>query len=101
LKRLSNELADGEIKKEYECSYCGRIKRDIVRLNRQTSPEYVASNPNLLIDNPLEGRTIPISVNIEIFSNNGNKRNYEFQTTDDASKFLSTFDYKRLDEEVE
>ena len=92
-------MADGEIKKEYNCSYCGRIKRDVVRLNRQASPELKdATNPNLLIDNPIESTTIPIAIQVDITSNTGNKRTFEFQNTDEASKFLAEFDYKKLDE---
>ncbi|MEL7147961.1 MAG: hypothetical protein AAFO69_16425, partial [Bacteroidota bacterium] len=92
-------LADGEIKKEYNCTYCGRIKREVVRLNRQASPQLTEANPNLMIEDPLnQGTTIPVSVHVDILSNKGNKRSYEFQNTEEASKFLSAFDYKKLDE---
>ena len=97
-----SDTADGEIKKEYECSYCGRIKRDVVRLSRQTSPELNVSNPNLLIDDPLKnGTTIPVSVNVEILSNKGDIKNYQFQNTEAASKFLSEFNFNSLDSVAE
>lgn len=96
-----SQHADGEIKKEYECSYCGRIKRDVVRLSRQTSPEYVPGNPSLLIEDPINGTTIPVSVNVEILSNKGDIKKYQFQNTEAASKFLSKFDFNALEKDLE
>ncbi|MGB3466800.1 MAG: hypothetical protein WBA74_16085 [Cyclobacteriaceae bacterium] len=90
--------ADGEIKKEYECTYCGRIKRDIVRLSRQSSPEYTPDNPNALIDNPMKSISVPVSVSVEIMSNKGIMKTYQFQDTNEASKFLSEFEFRKLDD---
>ena len=74
----------------------------MVRLCRQTSPELNVSNPNLLIDDPLKnGTTIPVSVNVEILSNKGDIKNYQFQNTEAASKFLSEFNFNSLDSVAE
>ena len=94
-----SEFADGEIKKEYHCSYCGRIKRQVVRLSRTSSPEIDKMGNNLLIDDPLKTTTVPVSVKVEVHSNKGQTKNYEFQNTKEASKFLGEFDFAKLDEE--
>ncbi len=94
-----SEYADGEIKKEFQCTYCNRIKRQTVRLSRTSKPELSDIGDNILIDDPLKSTTIPISVKVEVLSNKGQKKNYEFQNTKEASKFLSEFDFAKLDEE--
>ncbi|MCR9252345.1 MAG: hypothetical protein NXI20_18110 [bacterium] len=94
-----SEYADGEIKKEYECTYCGRIKRQTVRLSRTSTPELDKMGDNMLIDDPLKTTTVPVSVKVEVLSNRGQIKNYEFQNTKEASKFLEEFDFAKLDEE--
>ena len=94
-----SEFADGEIKKEYQCSYCNRIKRNTVRLNRTSMPQIDLEGTAQLIDDPLTHVATAVSVKVELVSQKGLKKNYEFQNTKEASKFLSEFDLAKLEEE--
>jgi len=94
-----SEVADGEIKKEYECTYCGRIKRNVVRLSRASSENsFSGASSGVLIDNPLEDTNIVVSVKLELMSNKGIKKEYEFQNKEEASKFLKEFSFDSLEE---
>ena len=97
--KYPSEFADGEIKKEYQCSYCNRIKRQTVRLSRTSSPDLDKSSDQILIDDPLRSTTVPVSIKVEVTSNKGHRKNYEFQNTKEASKFLGEFDFAKLEEE--
>ncbi len=96
--KYPSEYADGELKKEFQCTYCDRIKRQTVKLSRHAAPDLDNADSGQLIDDPLKGTTIPVSVKVEVVSNKGHRKNFEFQNTKEASKFLGEFDFGKLEE---
>lgn len=88
---------DGELLKEYHCSYCGRIKRKNVKITRKIE----AKANGVLIDDPLSHDKRIVTVKVEIHSNRGDIKNFEFQNLKQASHFLEEFDFEKLEEEAD
>lgn len=93
--RESTDTRDGELEKEYHCSYCGRIKRKTVNITANistTADDKSSSNGNSKhVD----------AVKVEIHSNKGDIQVFEFHDIEQASHFLHEFDYGKLGEEQE
>lgn len=85
--------SDGEIEKEFKCSYCGRVKRKTVKLTQNVEGRN-ASNSRM-VDNPLTEARVG-AVKVEIESTEGERRLFEFQTLDQAKQFLDEFDFDKL-----
>ncbi len=93
----ATETEDGELLKEYNCSYCGRIKRKNVVLSKKIKDR---KENAILIDNPLD-RDARISViKIEIHGRNGEIKEFDFQNLTQAQNFINEFDFEKLEEEV-
>ena len=86
---------DGELLKEFHCSYCGRIKRKNVVLSHKIKD---GSETGQLIDDPLTHDARISVVKIEIHGNNGEIKEYDFQNLDQAKNFLNEFDFGKLEE---
>lgn len=92
----STDTEDGELYKEYNCSYCSRIKRKNVVLSHKIKDK---SDTARLIDDPL-GHDSRISVvKIEIHGSKGEIKEFDFQNLDQAKNFLHEFDFEKLEEE--
>lgn len=87
---------DGELFKEFNCSYCGRIKRKTVVLSHKIKEK---SETARLIDDPLAHDHRIAVIKIEIHSNDGQIKEFDFQNLDQARSFLSEFDLEKLAEE--
>ncbi len=85
--------SDGEIEKEYKCSYCGRIKRKTMKLtsNLDKDPAIEA------LDRHSHDHKIEI-IKIEIHDTDGDTKIFEFQNRDQAKHFLEEFDFSKLRE---
>ncbi len=94
----ATESEEGELLKEYKCSYCGRIKRKNVKITTQISSSIDSAT---LIADPLAHDGRVVMVKVEIHTNAGDVKNYEFQNLKQASHFLEEFDLEKLEEEVE
>jgi len=91
----ATDTEDGELLKEFHCSYCGRIKRKNVKITAKIE----ASEQATLIADPLAHDKRIVTVKVEIHSNKGDIKNYEFQNLKQASHFLEEFDFEKLEEE--
>lgn len=84
------DFSEGEILKEFECSYCGRIKRKTQNLSKHMDKEaivaHAAHHEMPKID----------AIKIEIHGVNGQTKVFEFQNTDQAKHFLDEFDFDKL-----
>ncbi|WP_462247366.1 hypothetical protein [Ekhidna sp.] len=89
----ATETEDGELLKEYNCSYCGRIKRKNVVLTRRFKD---SSESGQLIDNPLDHDGRITVIKVEIHGSGGEVKEYDFQNLDQAKNFLSEFDFEKL-----
>lgn len=93
--RQPTEDLDGEILKEYKCSYCGRIKRKTVNLTINVNKERDLSTGRLISD-PLNSDDQIDFINIEIKGSNGESKSFEFQNLKQAKSFLEEFDFDKL-----
>ena len=92
----ATDTEDGELHKEYNCSYCGRIKRKNVILSHKIKEK---SDTALLIDDPLAHDSRISVIKIEIHGNKGEIKEFDFQNLDQARHFLEEFDFEKLEEE--
>lgn len=95
--RKPTDREDGEILKEYTCSYCNRIKRKKVVLSKRIKDG--VSNGVLLSDPLTHDARISV-VKIEIHGTNGEVREYDFQNLEHAKHFLDEFDFEKLAEKA-
>lgn len=84
---------DGELLKEYKCSYCSRIKRKTVILSHQIKDR---SQESELMDDPLTHDAMISVIKIEVHGNNGEIKEYDFQSLEQAKGFLNEFDLRKL-----
>ncbi len=89
----ATETEDGELLKEFNCSYCGRIKRKNVVLTRRFKD---SSESGQLIDNPLDHDGRITVIKVEIHGSGGEVKEYDFQNLDQAKNFLNEFDFEKL-----
>ncbi len=94
----ASETEEGELLKEYKCSYCNRIKRKNVKITTNISSSVDSAT---LIEDPLAHDGRVVTVKVEIHVNNGDIKNYEFQNLKQASHFLDEFNLEKLEEEIE
>ena len=92
----ATDIEDGELLKEYKCSYCGRIKRKNVILSHKIKDSLESGQ---LIENPLDHDSRISVVKIEIHGTQGEVKEYDFQNLDQAKNFLNEFDFEKLREE--
>ncbi len=91
----ATDTEDGELLKEFKCSYCGRIKRKNVILSHKIKD---STESGQLIDNPLDHDSRITVVKVEIHGNNGEVKEFDFQNLDQAKNFLNEFDFEKLNE---
>ena len=85
---------DGELLKEFVCSYCNRIQRKNILLSRKIKEKRMHSE--LINDFPTHDHEIAV-VKIEIHGAKGEVKEYDFQNLGNAKKFLNEFDLERLE----
>lgn len=89
---------DGELLKEYKCGYCNRIKRKTVILSHTIRQDISAGK---LVDNPLDMSKHVVTVKVDIFSNEDDHLSYEFESLNEAKKFMDEFDFQKISEQDE
>ena len=92
----ATEFWDGSVNQEYNCSYCGRVKRKTIALTFKVKEN--ASDTARLISNPLANNKEVEAVKIEIFSNKGDTKMFNFQNVEQAQKFLEEFDFEKIED---
>ncbi len=98
LKQATPE-EEGELEKEYKCTYCKRIKRKRVKLSwKKTEEDFKLSDVAKLADT--SERKVAL-IKMEIHSNKGEIRDFEFNSLTNAQQFLQEFDFAKLSEEEE
>lgn len=93
----ATDTEDGELFKEFKCSYCNRIKRKTVILSHKIKEK---SDTARLIDDPLAHDNRISVIKLEIHDNHGRIKEFDFQNLDQARHFLEEFDYEKLEEEI-
>lgn len=75
---------DGELKKEFKCVYCKRVKRRTVKLSKKMRQD--TATGGRLVDNPLAQQDRVVAVKINITSSQFSRLSYEFRTLKEALK---------------
>jgi hypothetical protein len=93
--KAATETEEGELIKHYKCTYCKAqrhtkypIAKILSTINEYKLPE----------DYVLKGQRKVKSIMIEIVSTKGDKKEYFFQSTNQAKEFLEQFDYDKENE---
>ncbi|MEP1094344.1 MAG: hypothetical protein ABJG78_04505 [Cyclobacteriaceae bacterium] len=87
---------DGELHKEFKCSYCNRIKRKNVILSHKMKEQ---SDTARLIADPLAHDNRIAVIKLEIHATNGDVKEFDFQNLEQAKHFLEEFDLEKLHED--
>ena len=96
----ATEDEDGELFKEYKCTYCKRIKRKTVKLNKhKTESDFSVTDSTKFVEDPLGHNTSVALVKMEIHSSKGEIREFEFSNLKNAQNFLKEFDFSKLKDE--
>ncbi|MFT4736932.1 MAG: hypothetical protein ACJAZM_003032 [Cyclobacteriaceae bacterium] len=91
----ATEFYDGELKQEYNCSYCGRIKRKTVKLSKKMDNDF--SNREM-IDDPLTHDKRIAMIKLDFHTKDGETKNFEFQSISQVQHFLEEFTFEKLKE---
>ena len=92
----TTETEDGELMKEYKCSYCGRVQRKKVVLSHKIKKD---TDPAVRTDGLLGEDSRVAVVKIEIRSAEGKVKEFDFQNIDQAKHFLEEFNFEKLEED--
>ena len=87
------DTTDGEILKEYKCSYCGRIKRKTTNLTSNVDRE---RDPSKSSTDPFKAGKKVESIVMEIHTADGDNKVFEFQGIEQAKGFLAEFTVEKL-----
>jgi hypothetical protein len=81
-----------EILKHYQCTYCKNVRATQFTVNRKEAEDYKHIKPVA----KKSSKNIEL-VKIDLRSNRGTKKSFEFSTVDEAKKFLDEFDFGKVD----
>lgn len=80
-----------ELLKHYKCSYCENIRATQFTISHKEAEDYKNQKPKK------RGNVKNLElIKIDLHSNLGNKKSYEFSTIEEAQKFLGEFDFDKL-----
>lgn len=80
-----------ELLKHYQCSYCKNVRATQFKISRKESDDYKNQKPKFARNTKSVGM-----VKIEIHSEIAGKQSFEFQTVEQAQKFLEEFDVDKV-----
>lgn len=91
---VASETQDGETLKHYKCSYCGRIKRETMIIQKHKSEDlaYAVSDAAAASIDPVSTKRHVKMVKVEIFDNSGVMEDFEFQNLEEAQRFLGQYE---------
>ncbi len=80
-----------ELLKHYQCAYCKNVRATQFNVSRKETEDYKHVKPKFRKST----RNIEL-VKIDIHSNAGAKKTFEFQSLEEARKFLDEFDFNKV-----
>ncbi len=86
----ATETSEGELVKHYECQYCGSIRATQFHIAKEE--DYQAFKPEKL---EFRKNTMVNLVKVDIHSSTGGRKSYDFQSVEQAQKFLKEFDFEK------
>jgi hypothetical protein len=80
-----------ELLKHYQCAYCKNVRATQFNISRKEAEDYKVQKPKR------KGNAKNVElVKIDLHSNLGGKKSFEFSSVEEAQKFLSEFDFDKL-----
>ena len=80
-----------ELLKHYQCGYCKNVRATQFAISRKEAEDYKVQKPKR------KGNVKNVElVKIDLHSNLGNKKTFEFSSVEEAQKFLGEFDFDKL-----
>ncbi len=87
----SEDGSPKELLKHYQCAYCKNVRATQFNISRKEAEDYKVQKPKR------KGNAKNIElVKIDLHSNLGKKKSFEFSSVEEAQKFLSEFDFDKL-----
>ncbi len=80
-----------ELIKHYQCTYCKNVRATQFTISRKETEDYKHIKPRIVRN----AKNIDL-IKIDIHSNTGTKKTFEFHTVEEAKKFLSEFDFDKV-----
>ncbi len=80
-----------DLLKHYQCSYCKNVRATQFAISRKESDDYKHVKPKF----KKNLKNIEL-IKIDIVSSLGGKKTYEFQSVEEAQKFLNEFDFDKV-----
>src|SRR5688572_18767827 len=80
-----------ELVKHYKCAYCKNVRATQFKISRKESDDFLRQKPQFVRNT----KNVEL-VRVEIHSSLSGKQNFEFQTVEEAQKFLSEFDVDKV-----
>jgi len=80
-----------DLLKHYQCSYCKNVRATQFTISRKESDDYKHVKPKF----KKNLKNIEL-IKIDIVSSLGGKKTYEFQSVEEAQKFLNEFDFEKV-----
>lgn len=90
----ATEEEEGKLLKHYKCTYCQSVRTTPFTIAKILKSE---NDYKLPTDYVLKGQKKVKSIMIEIISTKGDKKEFYFQSTQQAGDFLDNFDFDRKD----
>ena len=80
-----------ELLKHYQCAYCKNFRATQFKISHKVAEDYKAQKPKR------KGSSKNVElIKIDLHSNLGKKKSFEFSSVDEAQKFLNEFDFDKL-----
>lgn len=87
----SEDGSPKELLKHYQCAYCKNVRATQFNISRKEAEDYKVQKPKR------KGNTKNVElIKIDLHSNLGKKKSFEFSSVEEAQKFLSEFDFDKL-----
>jgi hypothetical protein len=80
-----------ELLKHYQCAYCKNIRATQFNVSRKEADDYKSWKPK----HKGTSKNVEL-IKMDVHSNLGVKKSFEFSSVDEAQKFLSEFDFDKL-----
>jgi len=80
-----------ELLKHYQCSYCKNIRATQFSISKKETEDYKHSKPK----HRKSSKNIEL-IKIDLHSTLGGKKSFEFQSVEEAQKFLNEFDFDKV-----
>lgn len=87
----NDDGSPSELVKHYQCAYCKNVRATQFRISRKESDDYKNQKPQFARNT----KNVEM-VRVEIHSSLRGKQNFEFQTVEEAQKFLEEFDVDKV-----